>query len=117
MVPPAGRPDPTFSLSAEERSALRADIDLDAFERLLALLPPPARALFLRLAAKEPDLLAIWEAAPALRAEARGMLEPPHRYQGPKLQVYTVPKLEDVTLSDPILQQMLRAVFRGRELS
>lgn len=98
-----------FTLSPEERSKLRADIDLDAFERLLSVLPPPARPLMLRLAAREPDLLAIWEAAPALRAEERG--EQGERYHEPKLEMYVVPRLEDVTLSNAVLQEMLRAVF------
>lgn len=114
MVPPGSDPDTTFSLTREERAGLRTDIDLDAFERLLAVLPPPARPLLLRLAAQEPDLLAIWEAAPALRVEERGPFDPDPQYHGPKLQMYVVPKLEDVTLSDPVLQSMLQAVFRKR---
>lgn len=111
MTPPSGRPDISFSLSAEDRSRLRADIDADAFERFLALLPAQARPLLLRLAAKDPDLLAIWDAAPALRETDRGPVETDGKYHGPHLQMHVVPKLEDVTLSDPVLQQMLRAVF------
>ena len=106
------RPDARYSLTDDERARLRSDIDLDAFERLLTLLPAAARPLLIRLAAKEPDLLAIWEAAPALREEERGPPEPDPAYHEPKLQMYVVPKLEDVTLSDPVLQKMLRAVFR-----
>ena len=112
MTPPSGRPDSSFSLSAEERSRLRADIDGDAFERFLALLPAQARPLLLRLAAKDPDLLAIWEAAPALREDERGPVDREGKYAGPHLQMHVVPKLEDVTLSDPVLQKMLRSVFR-----
>lgn len=111
MSPPSGRPDSTFSLSEEERSRLRTDIDADAFERFLALLPAQARPLLLRLAAREPDLLAIWEAAPALRESDRAPLEADGRYHGPHVQMHVVPKLEDVTLSDPVLQKMLRSVF------
>ena len=111
MTPPSGRPDSSFSLSAEDRSRLRADIDADAFERFLALLPAQARPLLLRLAARDPDLLAIWDAAPALRETDRGPVETDGKYHGPHLQMHVVPKLEDVTLSDPVLQQMLRAVF------
>jgi hypothetical protein len=113
-MPPGSKSDTAFSLTRTERAGLRPDIDLDAFERLLAVLPPPARPLFLRLAAREPDLLAIWEAAPALRLEERGPMEPDPHYHGPKLQVYVVPRLEDVTLSDPVLQKMLSTVFRKR---
>ena len=47
-----------------------------------------------------------------MREEERGPPEPDPAYHEPKLQVYVVPKLEDVTLSDPVLQKMLRAVFR-----
>lgn len=93
---------------------MRTDIDGDALERLLAVLPPPARQLLLRLAAKEPDLLAIWEAAPALREDERGPTEAEPTYHGPKLQMHVVPRLEDVSLSDPVLQKMLRAVFREK---
>lgn len=114
MIHPSKRPNASFSLSAEERSELRTDIDSDALERLLAVLPEPARPLLLRLAAQKPDLLAIWEAAPALREEERGSAEPEPRYQGPRLQMHVVPRLEDVTLSDPVLQNMLRAVFREK---
>lgn len=112
MIPSGKRPDAGFSLTEEERSRLRADIDVDALERLLAVLPAPARPLLLRLAAKQPDLLAIWEAAPALREEERGTAGAEPGYQGPRLQMHVVPRLEDVTLSDPVLQEMLRAVFR-----
>jgi|GEM_PF-1006261 len=112
MTPPSGRPDSSFSLSAEDRSRLRADIDADAFESLLALLPPQARPLLLRLAASEPDLLAIWDAAPALRDSDRGPSEADGKYHGPHLQMHVVPRLEDVTLSDPVLQKLLRGVFR-----
>ncbi|HEX6535511.1 MAG TPA: hypothetical protein VF041_13025 [Gemmatimonadaceae bacterium] len=105
------RSDSAFVLGPDERAALRQDIDLDAFERLLAMLPPPARELLLRLAAREPDLLAIWEAAPALRLEERGPFERGPQYENPHLQMYVVPRLEDVSLSDPVLQEMLRAVF------
>lgn len=115
MSSPGTRPDPAFSLTADDRAALRQDIDIAAFERLLAVLPPPARPLMLRLAAREPDLLAIWEAAPALRLEERGSFEPAAHYQNPRLQMYVVPRLEDVSLSDPVLEQMLRAVFVSRE--
>lgn len=109
------RPDPVFSLTAEERASLRQDIDLEAFEQLLAVLPPLARPLMLRLAAREPDLLAIWDAAPALRVEERGDLEhDSSHYQNPRLQMYVVPRLEDVSLSDPVLESMLRAVFVAR---
>ena len=111
MTPPSGRPDSSFSLSAEDRSRLRADIDADAFEHFLALLPAQARPLLLRLAARDPDLLAIWDAAPALRETDRGPVENDGKYHGPHLQMHVVPKLEDVTLSDPVLQQMLRGVF------
>lgn len=111
MTPPSGRPDSSFSLSAEDRSRLRADIDADAFERFLALLPAQARPLLMRLAASDPDLLAIWDAAPALRDSDRGTIEADGKYHGPHLQMHVVPKLEDVTLSDPVLQKMLRAVF------
>lgn len=107
-----GRSESSFSLTPEERSRLRADIDGDAFERLLSVLPAQARPLLLRLAAREPDLLAIWDAAPALREDERGPAEPEKTYHGPHLQMHVVPKLEDVTLSDPVLQKMLRAVFR-----
>ena len=112
MIPRGGRSDSSFSLTAEERSRLRADIDGDAFERLLAVLPAQARPLLLRLAAKDPDLLAIWDAAPALREDERGPAEPEKKYEGPHLKMHVVPRLEDVTLSDPVLQNMLRAVFR-----
>jgi hypothetical protein len=112
MTPSGGRPDSSFSLTAEERSRLRADIDGDALERLLSVLPAQARPLLLRLAAREPDLLAIWDAAPALREDERGPAEPEQRYEGPHLKMHAVPRLEDVTLSDPLLQKMLRAVFR-----
>jgi hypothetical protein len=111
MSPPSQRPDSSFSLSEEDRSRLRPDIDADAFERFLALLPAQARPLLLRLAARDPDLLAIWDAAPALRESDRAPIEADGKYHGPHLQMHVVPKLEDVTLSDPILQKMLRAVF------
>ncbi len=111
MSPPSQRPDSSFALSEEDRSRLRADIDADAFEHFLALLPAQARPLLLRLAAKDPDLLAIWDAAPALRESDRAPIEADGKYHGPHLQMHVVPKLEDVTLSDPILQQMLRSVF------
>ncbi len=111
MTPPSGRPDSSFSLSADDRSRLRADIDADAFESFLALLPAQARPLLLRLAAKDPDLLAIWDAAPALRDSDRAPIEADGKYHGPHLQMHVVPKLEDVTLSDSILQKMLRSVF------
>jgi hypothetical protein len=115
MSPPHNRLATTFVLAPEERALLRTDIDLDAFEQLLAVLPPAARPLFLRLAAKQPDLLAIWEAAPALRDEERGPAPADTEYRGPKLQVHVVPQLEDVTISDPVLQAMLRVVFRAQE--
>lgn len=111
MTPPSGRPDRSFSLSEEDRSRLRPDIDADAFERFLALLPARARPLLLRLAAKDPDLLAIWDAAPALREDERGPASTDGRYHDPHVQMHVVPKLEDVTLSDPVLQEMLRGVF------
>jgi hypothetical protein len=111
MSPPTQRPDSSFALSEEDRSRLRADIDADAFERFLALLPAQARPLLLRLAAKDPDLLAIWDAAPALRESDRAPIEADGKYHGPHLQMHVVPKLEDVTLSDPVLQTMLRSVF------
>jgi hypothetical protein len=111
MTPPSGRPDNSFSLSAEDRSRLRADIDADAFEKFLAMLPAQARPLMLRLAAKDPDLLAIWDAAPALRDSDRSTIEADGKYHNPHLQMHVVPKLEDVTLSDPVLQEMLRGVF------
>lgn len=109
MSDPRSSSGAAYALSPEERSRLRTDIDLDAFERLLSVLPPLARPLMLRLAAREPDLLAIWEAAPALRAEERGDQGP--SYAEPKLEMYVVPRLEDVTLSNPVLQELLRAVF------
>lgn len=108
-MPPA---DPAFALTNDERARLRTDIDLAAFERLLSVLPQPARELLLRLAARDPDLLAIWEAAPALRDEERRPMVGGTGYREPKLEMYVVPRLEDVTLSDPVLQTMLRAVFR-----
>jgi hypothetical protein len=111
MSPPNQRPDSFFSLSEEDRSRLRADIDADAFERFLALLPAQARPLLMRLAARDPDLLAIWDAAPALRESDRAPIEADGKYHGPHLQMHVMPKLEDVTLSDPVLQKMLRAVF------
>ncbi len=111
MTPPSGHPDSSFSLSAEDRARLRPDIDADALERLLALLPEQARPLLLRLAAHDPDLLAIWDAAPALRESDRAPIEADGKYHGPHLQMHVVPRLEDVTLSDPVLQEMLRSVF------
>lgn len=114
MVRRTSKPDPTFVLTAEMRAGLRADLDIDAFARLLSVLPPQARELLLRLAAREPDLLAIWEAAPALRAEERGGEAHGEHYEKAQLQVYVVPRLEDVSLSDPVLQRMLRDVFTSR---
>lgn len=111
MVRRNSKPDPTFVLTAEMRAGLRTDLDIDAFARLLSVLPPQARELLLRLAAREPDLLAIWEAAPALRAEERGGEGRDEHYEKARLQMYVVPKLEDVSLSDPVLQRMLRDVF------
>ena len=108
----SSKPDVTFVLTAEMRERLRGDLDGDAFELLLRLLPSPARELLLRLAAREPDLVSIWEAAPALRAEDRGPADPKPRYENPRLQMYVVPRLEDVTLSDPVLQRMLRDALR-----
>jgi hypothetical protein len=114
MCPPSDRPGASFHLTAEERARLRTDIDLDAFEQLLAVLPPAARPLLLRLAAKHPDLLAIWDAAPALRDDERGPVQSASEYRVPKLQTHDVPQLEDVTISDPVLQAMLRIVLRPR---
>lgn len=101
-------------LTAEQRAALREDLDLDAFARLLGVLPVPARELLLQLAAREPDLLSIWEAAPALRATERGTGQP-EGYDNPRLNMYVVPRLEDVSLSDPVLQEMLGRVLRKGE--
>jgi hypothetical protein len=109
----SSKPDITFVITPAMRESLRADLDLGAFELLLQMLPPPARELLLRLAAREPDLLSIWEAAPALRAEERGPAERSPDYENPRLQMYVVPRLEDVTLSDPVLQRMLRDALRA----
>lgn len=106
-MPDARRPTPPFILTPDIRAGLRPDLDFDAFARLLSALPIPARELLLRLAAREPDLLAIWEAAPALRAEERGA-NAAAGYRNPHLQMYVVPRLEDVSLSDPLLQRMLQ---------
>lgn len=114
MVRRNSKPDPTFVLTPEMRAGLRTDLDLDAFARLLSVLPPQARELLLRLAAREPDLLAIWEAAPALRAEERHGEAHGEQYEKARLQMYVVPRLEDVSLSDPVLQRMLREVFPSR---
>jgi hypothetical protein len=115
MRTPSYRASPPFHLTTEERARLRTDIDLDAFEHLLAALPPSARPLLLRLAARAPDLLAIWEVAPALRDEERGPAQPDAEYRVPRLQMHDVPQLEDVTISDPVLQAMLRVVFRPKD--
>jgi len=93
------------------RERLRPDVDFEAFERLLTVLPDQARQLLLRLAARRPDLLAIWEAAPALRVEERGSDTHSEHYRNPRLQMHMVPRLEDVSLSDPVLQRMLREVL------
>ncbi len=93
------------------RERLRPDLDFEAFGRLLTVLPEQARQLLLRLAARQPDLLAIWEAAPALRAEERGVDTHAEHYRNPRLQMHMVPRLEDVSLSDPVLQRMLREVL------
>ena len=93
------------------RARLRPDIDFDAFERLLTVLPEQARQLLIRLSARQPDLLAIWEAAPALRVEERGNDTHSDHYRNPRLQMHVVPRLEDVSLSDPVLQRMLREVL------
>ncbi|HEY7877952.1 MAG TPA: hypothetical protein VIC55_06995, partial [Gemmatimonadaceae bacterium] len=93
------RPTPPFVLDADVRAGLRPDLNFDAFAKLLTLLPVPARELLLRLAAREPDLLAIWQAAPALRAEERGFDAQSAGYRNPRLQMYVVPRLEDVSLS------------------
>ena len=111
MVRRNSKPDPTFVLTAEMRAGLRTDIDLDAFARLLSVLPPQARELLLRLAARDPDLVSIWEAAPALRTGERSAEPQPERYEKARLHMYVVPRLEDVSLSDPVLQRMLREVF------
>ena len=110
-MPDPRRPTPPFVLSPDHRERLRPDINFDAFERLLTVLPEQARQLLLRLAAREPDLLAIWEAAPALRAEERGTEVHAEQYRNPRLQMHVVPRLEDVSLSDPVLQRMLRDVL------
>lgn len=115
MCPPSETPDARFTLTPDERARLRTDLDLDAFEQLLGRLPSAARPLLLRLAAREPDLLAIWEAAPALREDERGSAAPDAGYEEPKLRMHVVPQLEDVTISDPVLQAMLRVVFRPRK--
>lgn len=108
---PDPRRTPPFVLSPDMRERLRPDLDFDAFERLLTVLPDQARQLLLRLAARQPDLLAIWEAAPALRVEERGSDPPSEQYRNPRLQMHMVPRLEDVSLSDPVLQRMLREVL------
>ncbi|HTL94826.1 MAG TPA: hypothetical protein VL157_04750 [Gemmatimonadaceae bacterium] len=110
-MPDPRRPTPPFVLSPDHRERLRQDIDFDAFERLLTVLPEQARKLLLRLAARQPDLLAIWEAAPALRAEERGMEPRTDHYRNPRLEMHVVPRLEDVSLSDPVLQRMLSEVL------
>lgn len=112
MAPGKDRSTPPFSLSIEERERLRTDIDLDAFERLLAVLPPQARRLLLELAAKRPDLVAIWEQAPALRRSERAA-ESEAGYREPHVTPHSVPRLEEVTLSSDVLQRMLEEVFRG----
>jgi len=110
-MPDPRRPTPPFVLSPDLRERLRPDLDFEAFERLLTVLPEQARQLLLRLAARQPDLLAIWEAAPALRAEERGVNPHDVHYRNPRLQMHVVPRLEDVSLSDPVLQRMLREVL------
>ena len=110
-MPDPRRPTPPFVLSPDLRERLRPDLDFEAFERLLTVLPEQARQLLLRLAARQPDLLAIWEAAPALRAEERGVDTRSEQYRNPRLQLHVVPRLEDVSLSDPVLQRMLREVL------
>jgi len=110
-MPDPRRPTPPFVLSPDLRERLRPDLDFEAFERLLTVLPEQARQLLLRLAARQPDLLAIWEAAPALRAEERGVDTRSEQYRNPRLQMHVVPRLEDVSLSDPVLQRMLRDVL------
>ena len=112
-MPDARRPTPPFVLADDVRRQLRPDLDFQAFERLLTLFPEPARKLLLRLGAREPDLLAIWEAAPALRVEERGE-SADTRYRNPRLQMYVVPRLEDVSLSDPVLQDLLTQVLPRR---
>jgi len=114
-MPDPRRPTPPFVLSADLRERLRPDLDFEAFARLLTVLPQQARELLLRLAARQPDLLAIWEAAPALRAEERGIETHSERYRNPRLQMHVVPRLEDVSLSDPVLQRMLREVLPPKE--
>lgn len=118
MAPDSDRPTVPFTLSEEQRSELRGDLDLDAFQRLLSVLPPPARRLFLRLAARRPDLVAIWEDAPALRDSEResdrGSPSQPAAYRPPRVTPHSVPRLEDVTLSSDVLQRMLQDVFAAR---
>ena len=111
MSPAEGGSAEAFTLTAEDRARLRTDINLDAFERLLGVLPPPARRLLLQLAARSPDLLAIWDEAPALRENERGSPGQDAGYRVPKLDAHAVPRLEDVTLSNEVLQQMLADVF------
>ncbi len=110
-MPDPRRPTPPFVLSPDHRERLRQDIDFEAFERLLTVLPEQARQLLLRLAARQPDLLAIWEAAPALRAEERGIDTRADHYRNPRLQMHVVPRLQDVSPSDPGLHRMLRGVL------
>ncbi|HWG51912.1 MAG TPA: hypothetical protein VN677_01295 [Gemmatimonadaceae bacterium] len=111
MSPAEGGSADAFILTAEDRGRLRTDINLDAFERLLAVLPLPARRLLLQLAARSPDLLAIWNEAPALRDNERGTSDNDGGYSMPRLDAHAVPRLEDVTLSNEVLQQMLADVF------
>lgn len=114
-MPDLRRPTPPFVLSPDLRDRLRPDLDFAAFERLLTVLPEQARELLVRLAARQPDLLAIWEAAPALRVEERGSATPSEQYRNPRLQMHMVPRLEDVSLSDPVLQRMLREVLPSKQ--
>ena len=95
----------SFRLTDTERASVQRDLDIDALERLLSMLPADARQSVLRLAYdwSKFDLAATRAAFPEIAGEL-----------GAGQPEFVIPQLRNLGTNDPVMRAAIDAVLAPR---